>query len=395
MRARSRYLYPVPGSSGVPVSHETFIDDPDSPSSRGWKPCTHLRTVVTSASPTNLVLRRDNYPDRILNQGSFGSFNGNGFFGPGPTTVPLDYAPPELPSIDLHSLAMENSRSSTNLAELISTFRDTAKMFSRPYRFFKESGIIRDYDRAGPLRNARDAINRAGSTWLEGTYGYLPLISDLIELSTICRDPSIVIDRIVSRASKPQKLYHQSVSGCSYTNDDPQPNEFNIRVNRSDEVSRLVRIEWVINPSFFSMSTANLFASYLGLNDYGRLGYELIPLSFVADWFTGIGKSISSSPYLNGPLAMSVGSVSSWSRIVTKYEHIGIAPITVEPDRSFSGSIGTLAYEIEEFNRTKRGEGDTGGSLFQNGLDGYRTATGLALLHGRAGSIAKLFPTSK
>lgn len=153
---------------------------------------------------------------------------------------------------------------------------------------------------------------------------------------------------------------------------------------------RLIRIEASPNPSFQAMSIANQMATYLGLNDFGRLAWELVPYSFVVDWFTDLGSSVSSMGAFNGPAAYVDGIVSmaSWSTVKHEFSLISPYKLSYPSDSpnviywNLGVSGGSCVVEATSFFRSERGKGNLDGDLFHNGLSAYRTASGIALMHG-------------
>lgn len=329
---------------------------------------------------------------KYLPFGSFDTTYFRGFF----RDVLKESPPPALPAFDARSVALELSRSSTNLAEAIATMKDTSKMLARPGRFLKHLSNRKDivYTERTRLAELKAAIDRAGSTWLEGTYGYIPLISDLIELSSIVVNPRKALEKLKQPIQRDYR--DAAVSNWSYAPNE-QLDSHTARLSHSTVVkaSRLVRVEGQPNPTFQAMGLANQMATYLGLNDFGRLAWELTPYSFVIDWFTSMGKSLSSAAALNGPLAYCDVRFSSAIKTTQTDEYSVVAPTVTStqmwgPYKAFIRlNGGTLVLEKIDFVRSKPGEANLGGDLVVNGLNAYRTATGVALLLGRLGSLSK------
>lgn len=376
----------MPPDYGGPWPYESFVDDPVP--SKSWKKCSHRRTRILEYAPATGGIQYSWYPPsaRIWSIPS-------GVFEPSfPSKGSVAFEGPELvlPSIDLASMALEKSRSSSNVAEILSTCKQTMSSLVRPWEFLKfvnKNGLSSIQGSRRPLRELRAGIDRAASTWLEGTYGYLPLISDLAEIYSLATDPKRALSNI-----KPEVQYIRNiVSGDSAVIPVEGVGEYNVYITgkRSMSLERCVRINWDINPTFFTMSYAQQMASYLGLRDYGRLAWELVPYSFVADWFTNVGKSLAASAALNGPLMYCVGSVSSWTRTVTTTSMSLVGPRN--PHRNdytlIISSGGVCSTEEVNFVRSAAGEGDVDGAMVWNGLNSYRTASGIALLVGAAKSI--------
>jgi len=391
MRTRSRSTL-IPSGCTLGPYIETFEDS--SERGRVWKPCSHSSVKVTKFVPPSVAWSQE-IPDYGIRDSGVGlvSFPGytwansvhSGFVGESFTSE----HDATLPRIDLDAVNADLSRSSTNLAEGMATFRDTLELFSRPGAFFrhlKRSGSIPVSDR--PLKELKNALNRAGETWLEGTYGYLPLLSDLVELSRIATNPRSALSRLSKPITKDIRSHASSTretSGIDYEF------KFKQRIKESLVLKRLVRIQGQPNPEFQSMCLANQMATFLGLNDFGRLLWELTPYSFVADWFTDLGKSVSSYSAFNGVYAYTDFIVSTALSSVLTQDYSVVYP--TKPVYEFlwggymrtiySASVtgGTCSVETKSFTRSGLGSGSTDGSLFSNGLTSYKTATGFALLH--------------
>lgn len=405
MRVRTRALSTSPYYNGNDPCIESITDLEPNGADKSWKPCGHSRVRVVSLQPCRVRIGGSNLASsapvswgpeieaaKYLPFGSFEDTIFSGYFRDVLEVAP----PPVLPAFDANGAALDISRSSTNLAEMMATMKQTAAMLAKPGKFFrhltKKNDIV--YTERTPLSELRSAIDRAGSTWLEGTYGYLPLISDLIELSSIAVNPRKALDKL----KKPIKRDYRDANQVEYTySRDPQTPIHGTRLARSTTVtaSRLIRIEGQPNPTFQAMGLINQMATYLGLNDFGRLAWELVPYSFVLDWFTSMGSSIGSAAALNGHLAYCDIRFSSAIR-TTRVEKYSVVPPGVTEvtywwpyRRHLDVKGGYLETEHVTFSRSKSGEAVLGGDLVVNGLNACRTTSGIALLLGRLGSLSR------
>lgn len=402
MRTRTRNFTPLTNCT-VDSLTETFIDI-EVPS-KTWKECVHTsKKVISFTAPSGFYTAtyddpsHSAYSDEILSAKNFPGFSWEYSFWKG--WVPEFPSPEheiELKAIDVDSLIMDLSRSSTNVAECIATMTGTANLFRRPASFLKHVSKKGLPVSRRPLKELRSSLDTAGKTWLAGTYGYLPLISDLVELTSVCTQPRKTLDKL----KRPVKRDIRDSNSISYSTD-PIPDSYDTEakywgktgLRTTKTVSRLIRLEGIPNPTFQAMSVANQMATYLGLNDFGRLAWELVPFSFVFDWFSHLGKSISSASALNGHMAYMDVLVSSAQKTVINEVFTSLAPTITEVYDSWAGirhnvtlTGGSCEVESVAFARSKYGQGDTSGSSFSNGLSSYRTATGLALLLGQFGRV--------
>lgn len=401
MRYRERYFPNDPNVwSWNQVQKETFLDDPDPARKGKWKRCSHTRQrVLESQAMGNLrrvaCSRYSCYVFGIVNgpYAAFAPWNGpsneHGWF-----YEELPQSDLSLPPIDVNALRMQRSRSSANLAEIIATFKDTLGLFARPWQFANHLREIKAYNRAGTLRNAKDAIDRAADTWLQGTYGYLPFISDLSALTDVCRNPR----QCLRDAVRPEtQTIHQTTSGSleSSPPTDPKFGQGFVHTQVDITLTRTVQIQWLTNPTFAAMSVANQLATYMGLNDFGRLAWELTPYSFVVDWFTNLGEKCSRADALNGHYAVNTGNVlegierkekrSRSGRIYVSHKQTDDWHYYIQCD-----SLPRIVDESLTYSRDSVIDPDKlDGVFLTNGLSTYRTATGLALLVGPVTSFLK------
>lgn len=397
MRTRTRTLTP-PASCGLTGLNETFVDL--STPLKGWKACSHSYAKVTSFQPgggtwSSRNLNSSNPPtvrpisDAVRFPGAWVASNWRGW-----VSESLDpQSDLKLEAVDMNSVVLELSRSSTNLAETIATFSDTVNLFRAPGLFLKHAAKSGIPVSRRPLKELRKSLDTAGQTWLSGTYGYLPLISDLQNLASFCASPRKALNDL----KKPLvKDIRNSVSDGYCTRRPPGMNKyhFSLHVETQRFLSRMIRLEGTPNPAFHAMSLANQLATYYGLNDFGRLAWELTPGSFVFDWFSSLGRSVASIGALNGPLAYCNVTVSSTNKLLTKQtytvtpaETTTVKNTWLNTETSINVFGGSCVLESCSFSRSARGEADLSGSTFQNGLSSYRTATGMALLLGSLGRI--------
>lgn len=392
MRTRTR-AFKAPTGCSLKNLGETFVDQVYPVG--GWKPGQHDSKKVTGFSPLLIRLSVDYLPPfaphtvvfdypTAFPSATFAKDVWSGAY----SDVLTGSVDVSLPAIDVGPWLLEISRSSTNLAEAIATFKDSIKLFTRPGKFLahaKRSGIEVS---KRPLKELSNSLDRAADTWLQGTYGYIPLMHDLVECAKICRDPKKALAELNKPISK-KKRQSASFSQTGVRPSGTTAYQLGVTLTRTTTVKRVVQLDAIPNPTFFAMSLANQMATYLGLNDFGRLAWELCPYSFVADWFTSLGERLSSASGMNGHLAYMDARVSSALSQTTRDSYgIRVPDTTTHLDSfnhmryNFSALGGCCEYETKSFTRSVSGQGDSSGRVFNNGLSAYRTATGLALLLG-------------
>lgn len=128
----------------------------------------------------------------------------------------------------------------------------------------------------------RKRAKDVSATWLEYHFGWDPLVKDIYNCVKILEnpyDPKVVI----KRATGSETVYDG---------------------NRSDynrwRVDRVSKYGWRLSAKL-SVSNPNLFrASQLGLVNPAAVAWELVPFSFVVDWFLPVGEFLNSYSNLFG-----------------------------------------------------------------------------------------------
>lgn len=138
-------------------------------------------------------------------------------------------------------------------------------------------------DRKGSRgRRTPDQVQKA---WLEVQYGWLPLLNDLSgALSALAGNlnKEVVVAK-ASAASEETKVNKTFATGTGYPTIAWEKSRAIIR-NRS---ACVVKLKGLLN------SRAAATAASLGLTNPLELAWELIPYSFVVDWFVPIGNTLS------------------------------------------------------------------------------------------------------
>ncbi len=149
-------------------------------------------------------------------------------------------------------------------------------------------------------RNARDA---AANRWLEMQYGWIPLLSDVKNAAETLAESTLDSSNRDGRVTAVVRLQ---------TDIDDQ---FQVEVSPYGSCHRVVkqmesrRMVWKFRPT--SLSTLASF----GLLNPASVAWELVPLSFVIDWFLPIGRYLEQ---LDTPFRFThVGGTSVYRREVT------------------------------------------------------------------------------
>lgn len=127
------------------------------------------------------------------------------------------------------------------------------------------------------VRNAQRRVSKThylSSLWLETYFGWIPLMGDISDSLEVLSEPIRNPVKVKGRASVP---YHQTIAGHE---------------------KAFVSKSGVVRGSFYGeveVTNHNLFlANRMGLINPASIAWELVPFSFVADWFTNVGQIINS-----------------------------------------------------------------------------------------------------
>lgn len=167
----------------------------------------------------------------------------------------------------------------TNIAEFKQTLDligNTARVIRRPFRTLATA--VRDYARDPKFRGKKLLLRDMPNAWLAFHFGVEPLIKDMYDLCKRLADPG---KPMLAVASKSQTLvYNQTSKG--YTSQEVYKQHVRIaaHVTRTDDTLSLLNDCGLINPL--------------------SITWELVPFSFVVDWFYPVGLYINSLSDLLG-----------------------------------------------------------------------------------------------
>lgn len=146
-------------------------------------------------------------------------------------------------------------------------------------------------------RRFRRSAQDAASAWLEYRYGWQPLVLTAQEVMNGL--PKLIQDRLYSQGAT-----QSSKTVTSYSQDPvyrirQRPKLYSwLKGEMWNETVRRVRVHYTIADA----ALANAVALGGSMFNAPALAWELVPLSFVVDWFVGVGdkiKALTPSPYLN------------------------------------------------------------------------------------------------
>lgn len=128
-----------------------------------------------------------------------------------------------------------------------------------------------------PLKRGKFATGRSiADTWLEFSFGWKPLVQDVFNAVDILQNP-IKANRPIGTAS--DTWFYQRQVGL-YPG---HPNGYTLERSTGKIFAKMGCEVEISNPNLY-------LANQLGLTNPALIVWELIPFSFVVDWFTNVGQ---------------------------------------------------------------------------------------------------------
>lgn len=207
--------------------------------------------------------------------------------------------------------------------------------------------------------------NEFSARWLEAQYGWLPLMSDMYGIyedarKGFFREPRISAKgRATDQGTRPVKLnqlLYEGTNSVSYTQ------------------SAFVRLDYVLDSERLRQAVQK------GLTNPLEVAWELVPFSFIADWFVPIGDFLSSLDADFG-VTFKGGSYTTYFKIESKADMTPKAWTNGSGHRySQGGSIHSYKYNLDIL-REVFPTSPSGSLYFKNPLSLLHVANALALIH--------------
>jgi len=237
--------------------------------------------------------------------------------------------------------------------EILGTINSTVSMLRSPFGSASKllTKIAKKANR-GYGKKAAYAAQATADAWLEYRYGWRPIITDIFTImgETIDlhnREGSLQVARAGSSLERELSFQETLYGGL------PRASSAKCDVTLKKEGRAAAGVIYVIKPRTTAESL--MAVAGLRLNDVPSTVWELIPLSFVVDWFINTGSWIQAiSPDANITVR---GSWKSTVKNVTQNNSVlaivTLGPSTPYPAVDFSGPGGSSTKSTFTFVRVK------------------------------------------
>jgi hypothetical protein len=263
-----------------------------------------------------------------------------------------------------------------HLAKMINALR-TGRVEKFIDMFHRSVGVSRSKRRSLVKKyqheRGRDPSGAASNLWLEATYGWTPFISEVRSAT------SVVLDLIEEDGAKLGRAYAKdSVDHATKVISDASDWRNTIHT-LTDRTERAV---WYWKPN------EGYWPGRFGLLNPLEVVWELVPFSFVADWFLPIGDFLST---LDVPFRVSHVKGSYGSRQYTRV-HVSskIRPNIVLPSTSSYTGSGATSFYLLDIKRTSMvsiPKAHLSELLIDPSLGTKRMISGIALLRQQASRL--------
>jgi hypothetical protein len=238
------------------------------------------------------------------------------------------------------------NESSVNGGEIFTELGKTVAMLRHPFRSAgKLAQEMFQFKRQRMRKRLRTAAQAASDAWLEYRYGWRPLVLDT---ATIIEKAHTVMDSPAKRGLVARSSVGDRVDSTSHYTD--LDGGYGRKFKGTISLSQDIRVSAGVRYNVASQTTGENLSSLFGTRprDVPGLIWDLIPYSFVVDWFVDVGgwlEAVTPNP------AITVGQ--SWVTTVKK----SISTHTPEIQEwkagtaSYTGSLGSSTIYSDTVSR--------------------------------------------
>lgn len=265
-----------------------------------------------------------------------------------------------------------------HLGNFLATAKDTIRLFtSHGASIAKQVGRYRkrfpaDFQRARRNEPLKARPRKNGwqncipESWLELQYGWNPLLADVLgALQELEKNSSEAGAVVVARGTATD--HSERTWNIKYREDNRAYTEVTTQLTEHADC----RLWFVLN----DVTLAEL--SSLGLINPAEIMWELLPFSFVVDWFTPVSSWLAA---LTADVGFSFKSGTLSRKIVETPKQTTLVnniPLSVRPSGFGPAKVSMLA---KHFNRSVYSSAPVPGLYLKNPLSGYHVANTIALL---------------
>jgi len=322
VRTRSQNLSGIPDNVvafGVPAE-ETMTDDPDFSRKDAFKPLYVTKTrVLSNPRQTGTVSVLWN-GSLWIDVATITDSVGCAFHHPIFMNAPISAGGiifPDMPEVDFASALKKYGKSDVQIGVFLAELRDTVNLFYRPWTV---ASLIAKHGVPSKIKTLKGAVSFVANNYMSYRYGWRPFLSDVKGFTNLSKrfDQLSAVDGQTRKVMKVSRSVESSVSR-SFVGDLTTEYQCFSGTNAKSYTRTNTNFAYVqSNPSYESMSVANKFAAFYGLSDVASIAWELVPYSFVVDWFLPIGDTISRVADAPSRL-LCVSDVWSCTKDVTKH----------------------------------------------------------------------------
>lgn len=294
----------------------------------------------------------------------------------------------------------EGGRSEFHAISFLREISDTYRMVKNPFNLMTAlKGVVGNNHRGSPIKEllrkhrkkvakrlkgtdlVKSITDKAGNAELELVYGWQPFVSDC---QAIFGGISKAVEsrRKALKAKTPHR-FRVHGKGTDSVSWPPDSGGWEYLSNGKISIDAAATVSaWgTVNPTLQSESS---IASLLRATNIDRLGYaawDAVPYSFVVDWFLpNLGAKLDNA--ISGPAFYTIIS-QPYIGLKTKVTaSVGVSGNRRPTTTTFSGG-GSFSCESLTFSRTPCDVGSLSVTDFEQGMQGTRIASGLALAWGR------------